>query len=107
LIKKQDMGVIQDLLDSFGEISFQESKESANDYINIPDRVAQESFMMYNCILNSLTNSAKRQVQLRGKSFPFVTGGVGIGPMLLKVVIMVSHVDTRASGQNCQAWMEP
>jgi hypothetical protein len=70
---------------------------SANEYINIPNRAAQESFMMYNCIMNSLTNSAKRQVRLRGKSFPFVIGGVGIGPMLLKVVIMVSHVDTRVT----------
>jgi hypothetical protein len=50
---------------------------------------------MYNCIMNSLTNSAKLQVQLKGKRFPFVIGGVGIGPMLQKVVIMVTLVDTR------------
>jgi hypothetical protein len=76
---------------------YQEVKERTNEYINIPNRAVQESFMMYNCIINSLTNSAKRQVRLSGKSFPFVIGGVGIGPMLLKVVIMVSHVDTGAT----------
>jgi hypothetical protein len=97
LIKKQGMGDVRDLLDSYGEISFQEVKESANEYFNIPNRAAQESFMMYSCIINFLTNSAKRQVRLRGKRFPFVIGGVGIGPMLLKVVMMVLHVDTRVS----------
>jgi hypothetical protein len=61
------MGDIRDLLDSYGEISFQEVKEGTNEYINIPNRVAQERFMMYNCVMNSLTNSAMRQVQLRGK----------------------------------------
>jgi hypothetical protein len=72
-------------------------KESGNEYINIPNRAAKESFMMYNCKINSLTNSAKCQVRLRGKSFPFVIGQVGIGPMLLKVVIMESHAVTRAT----------
>jgi hypothetical protein len=51
--------------------------------------------MMYNCIMNSLTNSAKLQIQLKGKRFSFVIGVVGIGPMLQKVVIMVTLVDTR------------
>jgi hypothetical protein len=108
LIKKQGMGDVRDLVDSYGEISFQEVKESANEYFNIPNRAAQESFMMYNCIINSLTNSAKRQIQLRGKIFPFVIGGVGIGPMLLKVVMMVLHVDTRVTiSAVSPAWMWP
>jgi hypothetical protein len=47
--------------------------------------------------MSSLTNSAKCQAQKRGNIFPPVMGGVGIGPMLQNVVIMVSHVDTSAT----------
>ena len=53
--------------------------------------------MMYNCIMNSLSDAAQKQVRNRAMVTPFSIGGRGSGALLLKVVIMVSHVDTRAT----------
>ncbi|KAI2498352.1 hypothetical protein MHU86_9103 [Fragilaria crotonensis] len=47
--------------------------------------------------MNSLTDAAQKQVRTRGNVHPFIFGGKGSGPVLLKVIIMVSHVDTRAT----------
>ncbi len=47
--------------------------------------------------MNSLTDAAQKQVRTRGNVIPFMFGGKGSGPVLLKVIIMVSHVDTRAT----------
>jgi hypothetical protein len=47
--------------------------------------------------MNSLTDEAQKQVRTKGNVLPFMFGGKGSGPFLLKVIIMVSHVDTRAT----------
>jgi hypothetical protein len=47
--------------------------------------------------MNSLTNAAQEQVRTRENVHPFMFGGKGSGSLLLKVIIMVSHVDTRAT----------
>ena len=53
--------------------------------------------MLYLCIMSSLSKSAERQVRLRGKQHSFQLAETGSGSLLLKVVIMVSHIDTRAT----------
>jgi hypothetical protein len=45
--------------------------------------------------MNSLTDDAQKQVRTRGNLLPFRCGGKGSGPVLLKVIMMLSHVDTR------------
>jgi hypothetical protein len=47
--------------------------------------------------MNSLNDAAQKQVRTRGNVLPFMFGGKGSGSVLLKVIIMVSHVDTRAT----------
>jgi hypothetical protein len=47
--------------------------------------------------MNSLTDAAQKQVRVRGNVHPFMFGGKGSGPVILKLIIMVSHVDTRAT----------
>jgi hypothetical protein len=83
LIKKQDREDIRDLLGSYGEISFQVVKESANKENNQLNRAAQQSSTMYNCIMNSLRNSTKRSSWYRS--------------MLLNFMMMVSHVGNIAT----------
>ena len=87
----------RDLIDSYGELSYNDVKAHVLNYINTESREAQDSFMMYLCIMNSLTKNSQRQVRIRGKQHSFQLAETGSGPLLLKVVIMVSHVDTRAT----------
>ena len=72
-------------------------KSHAETYVNTQTRRAQDSFMLYNCIMNTLSDGAQKQVRNRGLVTPFTINGRGSGTLLLKVVIMVSHVDTRAT----------
>ncbi|KAI2490790.1 hypothetical protein MHU86_23788 [Fragilaria crotonensis] len=87
----------KDLIESYGEISYEEVRAHALTYMHEDAREAQDSFMMYHCLMNSLTDAAQKQVRTRGNVHPFIFGGKGSGPVLLKVIIMVSHVDTRTT----------
>jgi hypothetical protein len=94
---KGDVALSKDLIESYGEISYEDVKAHALTYMNEDSREAQDSFMLYHCLMNSLTDAAQKQVRTRGNVLPFMFGGKGSGPVLLKVIIMVSHVDTRAT----------
>jgi hypothetical protein len=60
-------------------------------------RRAQDFFTLYNCIMNTLSEGVQKQVHNRGLVSPFAINGRESGTLPLKVVIMVSHVDTRAT----------
>ena len=87
----------RDLIDSYGELSYDDVKANVLTYINTESREAQDSFMLHLCIMSFLSKSAERQVRLKGKQHSFQLAETGSGPLLLKVVIMVSHIDTRAT----------
>jgi hypothetical protein len=92
-----DVAMSKDLIESYGEISYEDVRAHAISYMNEDSREAQDSFMLYQCLMNSLTDAAQKQVRTRGNVLPFMFGGKGSGSVLLKVIIMVSHVDTRAT----------
>jgi hypothetical protein len=92
-----DVALSKDLIESYGEISYQDVCNHALTYMHEDTRKAQDSFMMHHCLMNSLTDDAQKQVRTRGNVLPFMFGGKGSGPVLLKVIIMVSHVGTRAT----------
>ena len=95
--KDGDMENPKDLIDSYGEVSYEDVRASVMLYLNTETCEAQDYIMLYHCIMSSLTKEAQRQVRIRGKGHPFQMGGHGAGALVLKVVIMVSHVDTRAT----------
>jgi hypothetical protein len=92
-----DVASTKDLIESYGETPYADVRNHALTYIHEDSREAQDSFMMYHCLMNSLTDAAQKQVWVRGNVHPFMFGGKGIGPVLLKLIIMVSHADTRAT----------
>jgi hypothetical protein len=47
--------------------------------------------------MNTLSNGAQKQVHKRGLVTTFTINGRVSGTLLLKVISMVSHVDTRAT----------
>jgi hypothetical protein len=87
----------KNLIDHYGEITYDSVRYHAERHVLSSTRMAQDSFMMYNCIMSSLSDDAQKQVRNRAMVTPFSIGGRGSGALLLKVIIMVSHVDTRAT----------
>lgn len=93
-------GVIEDtkdLIESYGELSYTDVKDHAMTYVHTETRMAQDSLMLYLCVMSSLTEQAQKKVRNRGASFPFTLADKSVGSLLLKVVVMVSHIDTRAT----------
>ena len=87
----------KDLIESYGELSYEDVKRHSETYVNSETRSAQDLVMLYLCIMASLTEAGQKKVRSRGLTYPFMSGDKGVGTLLLKVVVMVAHVDTRAT----------
>jgi hypothetical protein len=87
----------KDLIESYGELSYDDVRRHAQAYVNTETRSAQDSVMLYLCVMATLSETGQKKVRSRGLTYPFMSGDKGVGTLLLKVVIMVSHVDTRAT----------
>ncbi|KAI2498807.1 hypothetical protein MHU86_15660 [Fragilaria crotonensis] len=66
--------------------------------MNEDSREAQDSFMLYHCLMNSLTDAAQKQVRTRGNVHPSCLVEK-VQALLLKVIIMVK---LHARGQETQ-----
>jgi hypothetical protein len=64
-------------------------------YVNDKTRKAQDSIMLYNCVMNSLTDQAR--LNITNYEDEFIVDGKKSGTCLLKVVIANSHIDTKAT----------
>ena len=83
------------LTTQYGQITLTQIEEHADTYINAQDRDAQNSFMLYSCLMNSLNKKAQATVRL--ETAKFTRDGVGVGALLLKVIIARAYVDTRST----------
>ena len=83
------------LIADYGALSLQDVLDHAQSYIGQHLRNAQNSFQIYNCLISSLTDAGKARVVL--ESNKFTINEVPDGPLLLKVIIQLAHIDTRAT----------
>ncbi|KAI2494632.1 hypothetical protein MHU86_19910 [Fragilaria crotonensis] len=67
------------------------------DWLNILSIPIQGNVANSKDLIESYGEISYEEVRTRGNVHPFIFGGKGSGPVLLKVIIMVSHVDTRAT----------
>ena len=95
----EDIGVedpiLRTLTTEYGKISLAQVEEHVESYIEDEGRSAQNSFMLYNCLWSSVTTAAKRKLNLQRDKYQ--RDGIGIGPLLLKVIIQTAYVDTRST----------
>ena len=82
-------------------MSLQDVQAKALNYVGIQGRESQDSYMLYNFLIESLTDSFKAQVLLYEQDY-FITHMRGQpdmkdGPTLLKRLIMLTYVDNRAT----------
>ena len=88
-------GKTYNLISEYGALKLEDVKTHALAYIGQPIRDAQNSYHLYLCLISSLTETGKSKVVL--ESHKYTVNGVPDGPLLLKVIIQLAHIDTRAT----------
>ena len=83
------------LLDHYGSISIGEVREHERSYISTHTRDAQDTYLLYECIMNSLSPEAKAKVSIWRDNY--WVDGLPSGNLLLKIVIRECHLDTNAT----------
>ena len=83
------------LLDHYGSISIEEKREYERGYISTHTRDAQDTYLLYECIMNLLSPEAKAKVSIWRDDY--WVDRLLSGNLLLKVVIRECHLDTNAT----------
>jgi len=83
------------LLTEYGRIDIDDLKTDATAYINQDSREAQNSYQMFLCITNSLTETWRAKILTETKQYTI--NGVPSGPLLFKLLMTRSATDTRAT----------
>lgn len=84
-----------DLIESYGEIALHQVRGHCATYVGQQSRKSQHSYQMYECLVNSLTDSAR--VKLAPDSDQYTINGVRCGPLLYRYMMAKASVDTRAT----------
>ncbi len=92
-------GTDQCLITKYGKLTEADVKASADAIQLANNRVKQEDHLLYQCLHKSLTSSAIQRLELQKKRYS--TGADADGPesgiMMLKFIMVMSSVDTRAT----------
>ena len=83
------------LLDHYGSISLADIRAHETTYITQPNRSAQDTYLLYECVMNSLSPEAKAKINIWRNNY-WVNRNPS-GNLLVKVVIRECHLDTKAS----------
>ncbi len=92
--------VQEKLIDNYGTISLKQVVESKLQYINKQGCEAQDTFMLYKCLMVSLSNSAKKRISLWSEQYRIGNNNLCSGVTHLKIIIRESHLDTNATTTN-------
>ena len=92
---ENDDGTFVNLLKQYGNVTLAQVRKDAKQYEGRPNRASQDSQMLADCILNSLTSDARNTVTLYANEY--TVQKVKSGACMLKVVIRESHIDTNAT----------
>ena len=91
------------LLHNYGVIPLASVTSDALTYVNAESKVAQDSFMLFLCIFASLDTEFLKPVTAEAQHYHGVDTKapqeppIPCGALLLKIIIMKAHVDTRAT----------
>ena len=82
-------------------MSLQDVQTNALTYVSLQGHEAQDAYMLYNFLIESLMDTFKAQVLLYEQDYTITPMGgqptMKDGPMLLKRIIMLTYIDNRAT----------
>jgi len=85
-------------IDNYGTITLDQVVISELRYIEEDgSRARQDSYMLYKCLMASMTVDARRKVSLWSAQYRIGEANVTSGMALLKVIVRESHLDTNAT----------
>lgn len=83
------------LIDKYGTIDSERIRRFERTYIGQQVRPAQDNYVLFKCLMNSLSKEGKKKVIIWKDDY--TVNGFPSGCMLLKVIIRESHLDTNAT----------
>ena len=100
------MGPTRSLLLNHGELTLEQVREAEQAYMFGQTRAAQDTHMLYQCLMNSLSKAGKERVLVWEDQYT-ITNAMGeireSGALLLKVIIRESHLDTNATSSTIRS----
>jgi len=84
-----------DLLRNYGKVTLDQIMDHAATYADANTRTAQNSFMLYHCLANSITKEVKAKTMLWTNEY--YVGQNLCGAAYLKIIIREAQIDTRAT----------
>jgi predicted Mrr-cat superfamily restriction endonuclease len=87
----------EDFLSNYGNLTLEQVVASEMVHINNEERSAQDTYMLYKCLMASLSAEAKKKVLIWSDQYMIGHSPKGSGVALLKVIIRESHIDTNAT----------
>ena len=89
--------VVKNLLDDYGTISYEAILAKEQTYIDTDCRETQDTHMLYECIMNSLTDEGRAKLNIDDDLYTVGTSQRMSGACLLKILIRESHLDSNAT----------
>ena len=87
----------ENIIQNYGTITLEQVKKSELQYINGSERRTQDTYMLYRCLMASLTSEAKKKIMIWQEQYHIGQPKASSGVALLKVIIRESHLDTNAT----------
>ena len=91
----------------YGRVSLEQITKFEETYLGTQQRVAQDAYMLFKCLMDSLSKEAQMKIVAWEDEYIIETNAGTKSPsgnMLLKVIIRESHLDTNATTQSI--WMK-
>jgi hypothetical protein len=83
------------LIDNCGQIPLETIREFETTYLQIGCRPAQDTIMLFKCLMASISKEAKNKILIWRDQY--TVNGFSSGNLLLKIIIRESHLDTNAT----------
>ncbi|KAL7575398.1 hypothetical protein ACA910_007306 [Epithemia clementina (nom. ined.)] len=90
------------LITEYGQVTQAQVRAHTTTYVGTQMRNAQNSDMLYHFLMALLTSSFKCQVLLHGEDYTVTANAVTVpdGPSLLKLLVSLTYIDTRATASH-------
>jgi hypothetical protein len=89
------MSETNNLIESYGMITMESVRAFEASYIALQIRPAQDTYMLYKCLMNSISKEGKSKITIWKDQYH--VNGFPSGNLLLKVIVRESHLDTNAT----------
>ena len=86
------------LIENYGRITIETIRAFETSYIAMPIRPAQDTHMLYKCLMKSISKEGKSKITIWKDQYH--VSGMPSGVLLLKVIIRESHLDANATISN-------